>query len=119
MTVLSAVALVFGLFELLSAIWFNAPERAGQATAGIFALAFLACAWAMRARNSTVAAVVAGVLLVLEVGGIPFYERSSVTDWLIQAFVGVIGVVGIVAAVNVVRERRARRRSIAVRQTAP
>lgn len=119
MTVLSAVALVVGLFELLAAVWFNAPERAGQLLAGVFAVAFLACAWAMRTRQSLVAAVVAAVLLLVDVGGIPIYERSSVLDWVVQGLFGVVGIIGIVAAVNVVRERRAQRRSVAVQHTAP
>jgi hypothetical protein len=113
MTVLSAVALVFGLLELLSAAWLNAPDRAGQLFAGVFGVFFLGCAWVLRARRSVVVAVVVGVLLFVEVGGIPFYERSSVHDWVVQGLVGVVGIIGIVAAVNVVRERRLARRHTA------
>lgn len=118
MTVLSAVAAAVGAFELLGAVWMNAPDRAGQVFAGVFAALFLGCAWALRARHSTVAAVVVGVLLLADVAGLPAYQRSSVQDWVVQGLFGVVGVIGVVAAVNVVRERRAQRRRIAVQHTA-
>jgi hypothetical protein len=112
-TVLFAVTVAVGALELLSAVWLNAPDRAGQVLAGVVALAFLACAGALRARNSIAAAVVAGVLLLVDVAGTPAYERNSVSDWVIQGLFAVVGIIGIVAAVNVVRERRASRRTVA------
>ena len=118
MTVLFAAASAVGVFELLAAVWMNAPDRAGQLSAGVFAVLFLGCAWALWARRSIVAAVVVGVLLLADVAGLPFYERTSVQDWVMQGLFGVVGIAGIVAAVNVVRERRARR-SLPATRTAP
>jgi hypothetical protein len=118
MTALFAAALILGVFELLAAIWLNAPDRAGQLFAGVFAVAFLGSAWALRARRSVVGAVVAGVFLLVDVAGIPMYERTSVTDWVVQGLFAAVGIVGIVAAVNVLRERRAHRRTPAIEHVA-
>ena len=112
-TVLFAVAAAMGLYELLAAVWLNAPDRAGQLFAGIFAVAFLASAWGLWARRSIVAAVVAGVFLLVDVAGIPMYGRTSVSDWVVQGLFAAVGIVGIVAAVNVLRERRAGTRTAA------
>jgi hypothetical protein len=118
MTVLFVVATAVGVFELLAAVWMNAPDRAGQLFAGVVALAFLGSAWALWARRSVVAAVVAAVLLLVDVAGVPLYERTSATDWVIQGSFAAVGIVGIVAAVNVVREGRARRRMRATERVA-
>ena len=106
MKYLFTVAVVVGVFEALSAVWFNAPDVAGQVAAGVVAVILLACAWAMRARRSVAAASVIGVLLVIGVGGIPFYNRASWEDWAIQLGYGVVCVLGIIAWVNVLRSRR-------------
>jgi hypothetical protein len=55
-----------------------------------------------------VAATVAGVLLLIDVAGVPFYGRTSAGDWVIQGLFAVVGIIGIVAWVNVLRERPAR-----------
>jgi hypothetical protein len=108
MRYLFVVALLAGGFEALSAVWLNAPEVAGQVTAGIFAAVFLGCAWAMRARNSFVAASVIALFLLADVAGVPFYAKSSLTDWVVQLSFGVIGALGLVSWVNLLRERRRR-----------
>jgi hypothetical protein len=109
MRYLFVVAVLAGAFESLSAVWLNAPDPAGQLSAGAFGLALLACAWALRVRRSFVAASVVGALLLVDVGGIPLYERSTWTDWVIQLFFGAVGLVGIAAWVDVLRDRRSRR----------
>jgi hypothetical protein len=106
MRYLFVVAIAAGVFETLSAIWFNAPEVAGQVLAGVFAVGLLGCAWAMWARHSFVAATVIGVLLLVDVGGIPFYAKTSLADWATQLVFGLVGIVGLVAWVQLLRERR-------------
>ena len=106
MKYLFIVAVAAGIFEALSAIWFNAPEVAGQILAGIFAIGLLGCAWAMWAKNSFVAATVVAVLLLVDVAGVPFYSKTSATDWAIQLTFGLVGLIGLVAWVQVVRSLR-------------
>jgi hypothetical protein len=106
MKYLFLVAVAAGIFEALSAIWFNAPEVAGQILAGVFAIGLLGCAWAMWAKNSFVAATVIAVLLFVDVAGIPFYAKTSATDWAIQLTFGLVGLVGLGAWVQVFRNRR-------------
>jgi hypothetical protein len=106
MKYLFAVAVLAGGFEALSALWFNAPDVAGQVAAGVFAILLLACAWLMRSRRSLVAATVIGLLLLVDVAGVPFYTKSSWSDWVIQLAFGALGAVGVVAWINVLRDRR-------------
>ena len=106
MKYLFVVALAAGIFETLSAIWFNAPNVAGQLLAGVFAVGILTCAWAMWAKNSLVAATVIAVLLFIDVAGIPFYAKTSAADWVIQLTFGLVGLIGLAAWVQVVRTRR-------------
>lgn len=110
MKYLFAVAVFAGAFEALSAVWFNAPNLAGQIMAGAAALLFLGSAWAMWARQSLAAASVIGLLLVLDVGGVPFYGKDSWVDWVVQLGFGAIGLVGIIAWVALLRSRGSRRR---------
>jgi hypothetical protein len=106
MKYLFVVAVAAGVFEALSAIWFNAPNLAGQILAGIFAVGLLGCAWAMWAKNSITAATVIAVLLFIDVAGIPFYSKNSATDWAIQLTFGLIGIIGLAAWVQILRSRR-------------
>jgi hypothetical protein len=108
MKYLFVVAVAAGLFEALSAAWLNAPDRTGQVLAGIFAVGLLGCAWAMWARRSLTAATVVGLLLLMDVAGVPFYEKNSVSDWVVQLAFGLVGVIGLVAWFQVVRHRRDR-----------
>ena len=108
MKYLFVVAVAAGGFETLSALWLNAPDVTGQLLAGVFAVALLGCAWAMRASNSLAAATVIGVLLLADVAGIPFYARTSPSDWVIQLAFGLVGVVGLVAWVHLLRTREPR-----------
>lgn len=106
MKYLFVVAVVAGLFEALSAVWLNAPEVAGQITAGMFAVGLLACAWAIRSRQSVAAATVIAALLFIDVAGIPFYAKTSIADWIMQVGFGAVGIVGLAAWVQVIRHRR-------------
>jgi hypothetical protein len=108
MKCLFVVALIVGGFEAVSAATPDSPGLGPRLAPGIFAAVLLGCAWAMWARRSVAAATVAGVLLLIDVAGVPFYERTSVSDWFLQGGFAVVGIVGIVAWVNVLRERPAR-----------
>ena len=106
MKYLFLVAVAAGIFEAMSAIWFNAPEVTGQILAGVFAVGLLGCAWAMWAKDSFVAATVIAVLLFIDVAGVPFYAKTSATDWVIQLTFGLVGLIGLGAWVQVFRNRR-------------
>lgn len=107
MKYLFVVAVAAGIFEALSAVWFNAPEVAGQLLAGVFAVGLLGCAWAMWTRQSFAAASLIAVLLLIDVAGVPFYAKTSATDWAVQITFGVVGVLGLVAWAQLFRTRRA------------
>jgi len=106
MKYLFVVAVAAGVFEALSAIWFNAPNVAGQLLAGVIAVGLLACAGSMWARQSIIAATVIAVLLFIDVAGVPFYTKTSAADWAIQLSFGLFGLIGLVAWVDVIRRRR-------------
>lgn len=109
MKYLFVVAGAAGIFEALSAVWLNAPNMAGQITAGAFAIGLLGCAWAMWTRQSFVAASVIALLLLIDVAGVPFYTRTSAADTAIQLTFALIGVIGLVAWVQLLRNRRRHR----------
>jgi 4-hydroxybenzoate polyprenyltransferase len=105
MKCLVVVALATGAFEAGTAV---APGPSGVATrlfTGAFAAGLLLCAWAMWSRTSVLAASVIGVLLVLEVAFTPFYERTSVEDWVVQLAFAAVALVGVVAWTDVLRRR--------------
>ena len=106
MKYLFLVAVAAGIFEALSALWFNAPRVDGQILAGIFAIGLLGCAWAMWAKNSFLAATAIAVLLFVDVAGIPFYSKTSASDWFIQLTFGLVGLIGLAAWAQVFRSRR-------------
>lgn len=106
MKYLVLVAVAAGMFEALSAVWFNAPNVAGQFVAGTFAVGLLGCAWAMWVKHSLVAATVIAVLLFIDVAGIPFYSKTSATDWAVQLTFGLVGIIGLAAWVQILRNRR-------------
>jgi hypothetical protein len=103
MKYLFTVALVAGLFEAASVFMIEQPWAAAA-----FAAVFLACAVALRLRQSIVATAVIGLFLLVDVGGVPFYTKDGVMDWVVQLAFGAVGVVGLVACVNVLRARRFR-----------
>ena len=105
---LAAASLLTGLFETVSTVTNGREDGAGAALfTAAFAAVFLV-GGALLARNgSRAAAHVVGVLLLLDVAGLPFYERSGVADWVVQGLFGAVGIVGVAAWVGVLRERRA------------
>jgi hypothetical protein len=114
MKYLFAVAVFAGAFESFAT--FNSDGLMSGLVTAVFAVVFLACAWALWARHSIVATVTVGLFLLVDVGGVPFYQKSDLTDWVVQLVFGAIGVVGIVACVNVFRERRRGHRTPMVAQ---
>jgi hypothetical protein len=77
-----------------------------MALAGVFAALMALCAWSMWTRRSIVASSGVGLLLLVDVGGTPFYERTSWLDWAVQLALVAVGLLGIVAWVNVLRSHR-------------
>jgi hypothetical protein len=108
MSVLFGVTTAAGAFEAVAAALPTSEDVAARAVPGVFAVILLLCAGAMWARRSVAAATVAGVLLLIDVAGVPFYERTSAADWVIQGAFAVVGIIGIVAWVKVLRERSGR-----------
>jgi peptidoglycan/LPS O-acetylase OafA/YrhL len=109
MKCLFVVALAAGIFEATSAAEPGPSGLATRLVTGAFAAGFLVCAWAMWERNSVLAASVIGVLLVVEFAATPFYERTSVSDWVVQLAFAAVALVGIVAWVDVLRGRSTHR----------
>ena len=101
MKVLTAVALLAGLFEAVSTFSNDEPV-----VVALFSAVFLGCAWALAARQSLVAVLVLGLFLLVDVAGVPFYEKSGWQDWVVQLSFGALGLVGLVACVEVLRQRR-------------
>ena len=105
MTVLCLVAVAVGVFEAVAAATPDSSDAAARVVPGVWAALLLASAAVMWARRSVIAATVAGLLLLIDVAGVPFYGRTSWSDWVIQGAFAVVAVVGIVAWVNVLRSR--------------
>jgi hypothetical protein len=102
MKYLFTVSLLAGLFEAASAFFIEEPLIAAH-----FAVVFLGCAFALWRRESRVATALMGLFLPVDVGGVPFYAKESVTDWVVQLAFGAVGLVGLVACVAVLRSPRA------------
>jgi hypothetical protein len=101
MRILLAATLAAGLFELGSAPFLEVPA----VPAAIGAIFLLAALWLYR-RPGIAPAVVLGLSFLVELAGLPFYERNSVTDWVVQMAFGVLSVVGLGGAIGVVFERQ-------------
>jgi hypothetical protein len=106
MKYLFGIALVVALFEAASAVMLEGSAPTGRILAGAFAALMFLCAWAMWRRRSVVAASGIGVLLLADVGGTPFYERTSWVDWAIQSGLCAVGLLGVIAWVTVLRSHR-------------
>jgi hypothetical protein len=109
MRILCGVAVLAALFEAVSSVPNGREDGvgAGLVTAA-FAVVFLLCAWALRARGSMTATAILAVFLLVDVAGVPFYAKNGWQDWVVQLGFAALGIVGLVACVNVVRDRRPR-----------
>jgi hypothetical protein len=103
-----------GIMEAASAFFIDVP-----AAAALFAALFFASAvWVTRRRNGVVVPILLALLFAVEVAGVPFYQRSSTSDWVLQILGGVVSFAGLVAAVRVVRGQWRSRRGSAAAITA-
>jgi hypothetical protein len=91
---LIAVAVLLALGEFADSFAIDAPVAA--IVTGVL---FLLGAELLRRGRRTAGIVVVGALCLLELIGLPMYERASVSDWVIQIAFGVVSLVGLVLAV--------------------
>lgn len=97
--ILGWVALAFVVVEVVSAFFIEFPVAAI-----VFAALFLIGCFLLR-RGGLSGVIFVGALLVIELAGIPFYERKDTDDWIVQGVALVLGVVGIVAAAGALWRR--------------
>ena len=105
MKCLFAIALATGGFEAVAAVTPDSPGLGPWLAPAIAAAVFLGCAWALWSRQSVLAANAIGVLLVVELAGTPFYEKTSAHDWVLQLGFAAVAVAGIVAWIDLLRRR--------------
>ena len=110
-SLLAVVATIAGLAEIGMAIQFavDGTSDSAPAPAALFAVAFLALAWFVRAGKSwPVIALI--VLFALEIAFVPSYARGSWIDWAEQAGFVAISIVGLIAGLATVAASKARSR---------
>jgi hypothetical protein len=105
---LIAVCVLVGLFEVVSAVG-SLADAGVAAFIAAFAAVFLGCAWVLGRRESRAAAVVAALFLLLDGGGVAFYEKSGLLDWVVQLGFAAACLVGVLSAVALLRSHRATR----------
>ena len=110
--ILIGTAILAGGFEAISAVITH--EMAPSTLMAAFGVLFLVCAWRLHVRQSLTATIVLAFLYVLELAGLPFYERTTALDWVVQMGFGAIAAIGFAAAVGVVLDARRRRAARAV-----
>ena len=98
-TILGWIALAFVVLEVLSAFFIEVPVAAI-----VFAALFL-LAWFLLRRGGIAGVIFVLVLCVIELLGIPFYEREDGDDWVFQGLAVLLSVVGVVAAIAALRQR--------------
>ena len=106
--VVTTVAL--GLGELASAVMIkveNYPD-AQPLLAVLFGLLFFVGAWLVVRGRTVVAAVLVGLLCLVEVMGFPGWTRHRVLDWVFQVGYATVSLVGLVLAVAVLAAHRRR-----------
>jgi hypothetical protein len=99
--ILVATSVAAGLIELALATIIEVPAAA--LTFG--ALFLLAALWIHR-RRAIAPVVVVGLAFLLELVGLPVYDRTSVSDRVIQIAFGALSLVGLLAAGGMVIEHR-------------
>ena len=99
--VLVVTSLAMAALELVNMFMIEVP-----AAAAVFAVAYLGgVVWLVR-RSGLWAAVLLGVLNLVELAFLPAYSRNTTTDWVLQVLVLVLAGAGLAAAVVVGRGRR-------------
>jgi len=100
---LLACAVIAGLFEVITGPFLgNLP---GVLLATTFGIGFLAAAYFIWRGSHRIPAVILGLLFLVEAIGVPFLEKSSVADSVIQYSFGVLSLVGLTSAVMVLVRR--------------
>ena len=103
-TMLIAAGATLALGEAIDAFMIDVP-----AAAAVMALLFASlAAWFYR-RESVAAAGILAFLFFLEVILVPAYDRSDLTDWVVQLSLGLASLVGLIAAIATVRTMRRHR----------
>jgi hypothetical protein len=96
-------AVIAGLFEVITGPFLgNLP---GVLLATTFGIGFLAAGYFIWRGSSRIPAVVLGLLFLVEAMGVPFLEKSSVADSVIQYSFGALSLVGLASAVMVLAGR--------------
>lgn len=101
---LVAAALSMMALEVIDAFAIDVP-----AAALVFAVLFGAGALWFHRRRGIAAVILLTLLFAVEVVGIPFYDRTGVSDWLMQLAAGAVSATGLAAAVAVLVRRERRR----------
>ena len=100
--VLGAVALVSVVGEVVSAFFIEAP------VAALVVAALFLVGWFLLRRGGIAGVVLIGVLCLIELLGLAFYEREDADDWVLQIVFLWLGAVGVIAAIGTLRERSPR-----------
>jgi hypothetical protein len=100
--VLGAVALASVVGEVVSAFFIEAP------VAALVVAALFLVGWFLLRRGGIAGVVLIGVLCLIELLGLSFYEREDTDDWVLQILFLGLGAVGVIAAIGAMRERSPR-----------
>jgi hypothetical protein len=100
-TILAWVALAFAALEVVTAFFIEEPI-----VAIVFAALFL-LAWLVLRRGGTAGVIIILVLCVIELIGLPFYERDDTDDWIVQILALILGILGLIAGIATLRQRPA------------
>jgi hypothetical protein len=97
--VLGAVALVSVVGEVISAFFIEVP------VAALVVAALFLVGWFLLRRGGIAGVVLIGLLCLIELLGLAFYEREDADDWVLQILFFGLGAVGVVAAIGTLRGR--------------
>jgi len=100
-TTLGWVALAFAALEVVSAFFIEFP------VAAIVFAALFVLGWFLLRRAGVAGVILVGLLSLIELLGLPFYEREDADDWIVQALALVLSVIGVVVAIGALRRRKA------------
>ena len=97
--VLGVVALASVVGEVVSAFFIEAP------VAALVVAALFLVGWFLLRRGGIAGVVLIGLLSLIELLGLAFYERQDADDWVLQILFLVLGAIGVVAAIGASRKR--------------